>query len=235
MTFKTLSSDDAARISAIPLDYEWDNWIGNGFWAATDDEHPRLAAALEALDIHGAADLFLGAAEWCVARVQANMPTEDARWRLQSAWAATVDPRYSTLAGAKLNEVAPADLWTRPERQVRRRMEDFAGLMQEGTTSKVRQEALGTILLAEHLCGRDAGFGPWLANMLRTKTSSSPRHADDVDYTAEDKSPATPEELTAPSREERLADLDPAANPYLRSAADMVALGFVGNPYPANR
>jgi hypothetical protein len=28
------------------------------------------------------------------------MPTEDGRWRLQSAWAATVDPRYSTLASS---------------------------------------------------------------------------------------------------------------------------------------
>ena len=47
MTFKTLSIDDAARIAAVPLDYEWDSWIGNGFWAATDREHPRLADALD--------------------------------------------------------------------------------------------------------------------------------------------------------------------------------------------
>ena len=232
MTFKTLSSGDAARIAAMSLDYEWDSTIGNGFTAASDDAHPRLSDALEAVDIHGAADLVLGAAEWCVARVQANMPVEDGRWRLQSAWAATVDPRYSTLAISPPIKVAPDDVWTRPEWWVRRSLEDFIGCLEEGWTSKVRQMALGTTLLAEHLCGRDAAFGPWLANTLRAKTASSPRHADDLDYTSRDLSPPTPQELTSPTREERLAGLDPAINPYLRSAADMAALGFIGNPYP---
>lgn len=231
MTFKTLSSGDAARIAALPLDYEWDSTIGNGFVAATDETHPRLAAALEALNIHGAADLALGAAEWCIARVQDSMPAEDGRSRLQSAWAATVDRRYSRLAGSPPRDVAPDDVWTLPEWRVRRSLMSFVGFLEEGWTSKVRQTALGMVLLAEHVCGRDAAFGPWLTNMLRTKTASSPRHADDRDYTSSDLSLPTSQELTAPSREERLADLDPATNPYLRSAADMAALGFVGNPY----
>ena len=232
MTFKTLSSGDAARISALALDYEWDTTIGNGFLAATDEGHPRLADALEALDIHGAADLVVSAAEWCFARVQANVPTADGRWRLESAWAATVDPRYSTLAAAPAHDVAPDDAWTLPEWWVRSRLEDFVGYLEVGRTSKVRQVALGMSLLAEYLCGRDAAFGPWLVNMLRTKTASSPRHADDIDYTSRDLSPPTPQQLTLPSREERLAGLDPATNPYLRSAADMAALGFIGDPYP---
>jgi hypothetical protein len=232
MTTKTLSSSDAARISAVPLDYEWDTTIGNGFLAASDEGHPRLAEALEAVDIHGAADLVVGAAEWCIARVQANMPVEDSRLRLQSAWAATVDPRYSTLAGSPPVEVGPDNVWTLPDWWVRRGLMGFIGYLEKGRSSKVRQMALGTILVAEHICGRDAAFGPWLASMLRAKTASSPRHADDIDYTSRDLSPPTHQELTAPSREERLAGLDPATNPYLRSAADMAALGFVGNPYP---
>lgn len=234
MTFKTISSEDAARIAATPLDYEWDTLIGNGFWAASDESSPRLLDALETLDIHGAADVFLGAVEWCIARVQANMPTEDARLRLQSAWAATVDPRYSKLVGSEQPEVAPDSVWTLPDWQVRQRLEDFVRVLEKGRTSKVRQHGLGTVLIAEHVCGRDAAFGPWLTNILRTKQASSPRRADDADYTSRDLSQATPQQLTSPSREERLADLDPAANPYLRSAADMIALGFVGDPYPGS-
>jgi hypothetical protein len=232
MTTKTLSSNDVARIAALALDHEWNPTIGNGFVVASDEEHPRLAEALEAVDIHGAADLFLGAAEWCVARVQANMTIEDGRLRLQSAWAATVDARYSTLAGSPAAELGSDNVWTLPEWWVRRRLTGFLGYLEKGRSAKVRQMALGMILLAEHLCGRDAAFGPWLVNMLRTKTASSPRQTDDIDYTSRDLSLPTAQHLTFPSREERLADLDPATNPYLRSAADMAALGFIGDPYP---
>ena len=167
--------------------------------------------------------MVLGAAEWCVARVQANMSVEDGRLRLRSAWAATVDPRYSTLAGSPPVEVGPDNGWTLPEWRVRRRLTGFVGYLEKGRSSKVRQIALGTILLAEHLCGRDAAFGPWLTNMLRTKTASSPRRSDDIDYTSRDLSPPTPQQLTFPSRDERLSGLDPATNPYLRSGVKIGA------------
>ncbi len=232
MTFKLLPSSDAARLAAMPLDYEWDTLIGNGFTAAMGETSPRLVDALEAIDRHGAADMALGAAEWCIARVQTHVPIEDGLWRLQSAWAATVDPHYSTLAEVPTQDVAPDDVWTLPEWWVRRHLTGFLMELEEGWTARVRQCALGNILVAEHLCGRDPAFVPWLTNMLRTKTASSPRRADDLDYTSRDLSPPTEQELTTPSREDRLADLDPATNPYLRSAADMAALGFVGTPYP---
>jgi hypothetical protein len=234
MTYKTLSSQDAARIAAAPLDYEWDSTIGNGFLAASYEEHPRLAEAIEALSIHGAADLVASAAEWCLARAQAHVPTTDGTFRLQSAWAATVDPRYSNLGSSELIDVAPDDVWSLPEYRARDFLEIFVGYLEEGRTAKVRQTALGLTLLAEHLCGRDAVFGPWLRTTLRAKTAASPRHADDLDYTYTDLSAPTPQELTAPSLAERLAGLDPVTNPYLRSAADMSALGFVGDPYPAH-
>lgn len=232
MNFKTLPQVDAARVAALPIDYEWDSTINNGFLAASDEEHPRLAEAIEALNIHGAADLLVGAIEWSIARTQANVPVDDAQWRLQAAWAATVDPRYSTLAKAPVPDPAMEDLWTRPERRARSFLGYVVGFLEQGRTSKVRQSALGCVLLAEHLCGRDPAFGRWLTSMFRTKTASSPRRADDVDFNSRDKSLPEDQELTTPTREERLAGLDPATNPYLRSAADMAALGFVGDPYP---
>lgn len=231
MTFKTLTSAQAAHLASLPLDYEWDNVIANGFIAASDETNPRLAEALEALNIHGAADLYLGAAERIVARVQHHMPVEDSLLRLQSAWAATVDPRYSTLAGAAPSKVAPDDAWTLPEWRVRRAIGGVVESLEEGATSTVRRFALGTILMAEHVCGRDPAFNAWLIEALKAKAQSSPRRADDLDYTFQDTQPATPAELVAPSREERLEGLNPAAHPYLRSAAEMSALGFTGEPY----
>lgn len=129
--------------------------------------------------------------------------------------------------------VAPKCVRTVPEWHARCRLEHLVTHLSEGDTAKVRQSALGTTLMAEYLCGRNAAFKPWLKNMLEAKIKSSPRHEDDRDYTAEDTSLASPQELTLPSREERLADLDPKVNPYLRPIDEMVELGFEGKPYPA--
>lgn len=232
MTYKTLSRDVAARLAAMPIDYEWDATIGNGFIAASEEDQPRLAEAIETVNIHGAADLVVGAIEWCLARAEAHVPAADGQLRLQAAWAATVDPRYSTLGGADPDKVAPDDLWTRPERRARAFLRNLVGFLEEGDTAKVRGTALGAIMMAEHLCGRDAAFGPWLTATLQAKRASSPRRADDVDYTSTDLSASTPQELTAPGLAERLAALNPASNPYLRSAADIFGLGFAGDPYP---
>jgi hypothetical protein len=145
MTYKTLSKDVAARLAAMPIDYEWDATIGNGFIAASEEDQPRLAGAIETVNIHGAADLVVGAIEWCLARVEAHVPAADGQLRLQAAWAATVDPRYSTLGGADPDKVAPDDLWTRPERRARAFLRNLVGFLEEGDTAKVRGTALGTI------------------------------------------------------------------------------------------
>lgn len=231
MQFKTLTPDEALQLAGLPLDYEWSTLIGNGFIAASDDSHPQLADALEALNIYGAADLYLAAAERIVARVQHHMPVEDGLLRLQSAWAATVDPRYSTLADADPSKVAPDDAWTLPEWRVRRAIGGVVESLEAGETSMVRRFALGTLLMAEHVCGRDPAFRAWWAGAPQAKAQSSPRRADDRDYTFHDTQPPTPAELVAPSRQARLEGLNPATNPYLRSAADMAALGFTGEPY----
>lgn len=232
MAFKTISTADASRVGALPVDYEWDTLIGNTFVAAREDSNPRLSQALEALNIYGAADVYLGAAEWCLARVQQNMPAEDGRLRLEAAWAATVDIRYCQVGEIAPIEVGPDDIWNLPEWRLRRSLTGYIGYLAQGRTAKLRQVALGMILMAEHICGRDPAIGPWLADMLRKKMASSPRRADDVDHKSRDTSPPTAQELTEPSRDKRLAGLDPTTNPYLRSAVDMAALGFVGNPYP---
>lgn len=89
--------------------------------------------------------------------------------------------------------------------------------LEGGDTAKVRGTALGTLMMADHLCGRDAAFGPWLTATLQAKRASS-------------RIAPTPQELTAPSLAERFANLDPANKPYLRSAADMAALGVGRRP-----
>lgn len=100
MDFKTISAEDAARLADIPLDYEWNMLINNHVCAAgfeTDQREIEFIMALEELNIHGAADVAVSGAEWCMARLHKHVRWEDGRRRLQSAWAATVDPRYSML------------------------------------------------------------------------------------------------------------------------------------------
>ena len=235
MAFKTISSNDAARLADLPLDYKWTTNIGDGFRCAgfweSHGETKRIQDALEKLNIHGAADIVVGSAEWCMARLHKHTPRIDGQRRLQSAWAATVDPRYSLLDDYETGDVAPDDVWTVPEWQARSNLMALGGYLNQGFTCKVRQVALGTALMAQHLCKRDDAFDLWLNEMLETKAESSPRHVDDTDYTTQELSLAKPQELTAPSREDRLANLDPSVNPYLRPADRMAELGFVGNPY----
>ena len=138
------------------------------------------------------------------------------------------------LAEYETEKLEPFDSWGKPDYRARTQLEDFMGHLGEGETCKVRQVALGTLILAEHLCGRDPAWHVWFKNIFETKTKTSPRLPDDHDYTAEDYSLPKTQELTEPSREERLANgsLDPESNPYLRPADEMAKLGFVGDPYP---
>ncbi|MBB3196755.1 hypothetical protein [Roseateles terrae] len=228
--FKTVDPVVSARLGALPLDYEWDSVISNGFIAASDEDHPRLADAIEALNIHGAADLAIAAVEWCMARTQAHVPPQDGLWRLQSAWAATVDPHFSTLAGSELNRVAEDDLWTRPERRARGTLEELCEVLTRGRTAKVRQTALGAVLMAEHLCGRDPAFAPWLAGYLALKTGTCPREADDKDYTHVDTTLTSDSMLTAPDRAERLDGLSVSGNPYLGASGAVPAIAGAGQP-----
>lgn len=219
MNFKTLSPPDVARLAAIPLDYEWENVIANGFLAAADDEHSRLWEVLDGLNIHGLSDVVVAAAERCVARLSAHVDTDDAMLRLQSAWAATVDQRYSSLSQANPPSPAEGDAWTSAEWFVRAMLHYLHFFLERGRTMKVRQLGVTALLTAEHLCGRDADFDRWLNDLLQTRARTSPRRSDDVDSQSKDNTLATAAELTAPDRADRLAGLDPATNPYLTAAA----------------
>lgn len=233
MNFKTLSTSDVTRLAALPLDHEWENVIADGFLAASDEEHPRLWNALDPVNIHGLSDVVVAAVERCVARLSAHVNMDDAMLRLQSAWAATVDQRYSHLSQANPTPPAQGDVWTRPEWFLRAMLHYLHFFLERGRTVKVRQLAVTALLTAEHLCGRDVDFDRWLKDLLQTKTRTSPRRSDEVDSKSKDDTLATAAELTAPDRADRLAGLDPATNPYLTAAAAMAAQGSGGSPDPS--
>lgn len=235
MNFKTLSTPDVTRLAALPLDHEWENFIANGFLEASEEENPRLWNALEPINLHGLADVVVTAAERCVARLSAHVNTHDAMLRLQSAWAATVDQRYSVLSQANPTPQVPDDLWTRPEWFVRAMLHYLHFFLERGRTLKVRQLAVTALLTAEHLCGRDRDFDRWVKDLLQLKTQTSLRRSDEVDSKSRDDSLATDTELTAPDRADRLAGLDPTTNPYLTSVAAVAAQGWGGSADPSTR
>ncbi|SEL89598.1 hypothetical protein SAMN05216359_12236 [Roseateles sp. YR242] len=233
MNFKTLSTNEISRLAGLPLDHEWENVIADGFLVASDEEHPSLWNVVDPINIHGLSDIVIASVELCMARLSAHVAADDGLLRLQSAWAATVDQRYSHLSDANPSPPTQGDLWTRPEWFVRAILHYLHFFLERGRTAKVRQLAVTALLTAEHLCGRDVEFDRWLKDLLQTKRQSSPRRSDEVDNKSRDDSFATPAELTGPDRADRLAGLDPTQNPYLKSAAAMAAQGFTGSPYPA--
>lgn len=95
----------------------------------------------------------------------------------------------------------------------------------------------GHIMLMDHILGRHSVWSAWLPATLR---EAHARYAAQ-DIAIEDQFPVPPdffapgfawsEEAVKASQAHLLASLDPARNPYLRSAADMQALGFVGESY----
>ena len=92
-------------------------------------------------------------------------------------------------------------------------------------------------MLVEHIAGRHQAFDPWLAESLRRCHEHWPASEEPVE-----KEKPVPRELFEPSfvwSEDAVQEalqrfvqtLDPAANPYLRSADAMLADGFDGQPY----
>src|SRR5262249_55232398 len=104
-------------------------------------------------------------------------------------------------------------------------------------SSDVKSRAQGLAMDAEHVAGRHSAFEPWLAESLRRCY----QHYPDTGASIADQ-PPVPKEFFEPhftfregSAEESLArfvtTLNPSANPYLRSPAEMLEMGFRGIPY----
>lgn len=226
----------ALKLSAMPLDYEWDTDFFNTFWAVTYEDNPRLANALRLLSTKGAFALGVACSEWVVARVKEHTDTSDAHLRIESAWAASIDPRYSTLPTPPPSPPSAPRQFASPLR-LAMKLIAYAHERYASDGEAVHGSTMGLAMLVDHIAGRHPAYGPWLAESLRRCHEHYPA----ADIPVEDEAPVPPElfhtdfiwneEAVSSAMQRLLQTLDPAENPYLRSPEEMVAAGFKGVPY----
>jgi hypothetical protein len=211
----------ALNLSALPVDYPWDNTVSNRFWAANDEDNPRLANALGLISVRAAWALGVACSEWVVARVDGHVDTADALLRIEAAWAAASDRRHASLPRPAPNPPSAPAEFAGPLRLAMRLLTNGLDLYQ-GAGTGVRSGTQALAMLVEHICGRHPAFSPWLSESLRRAHQYFPR----IDVPVEQE-PAVSKELYEPdfvwrdgmaqqSLDRFVSTLDPSRNPYLR-------------------
>jgi hypothetical protein len=228
---------EAAEVAGKPLTYAWNLEVSRAIRHPLDTEHRRLANALSLLDEHACFALVLACAEWVAWRLSSIIDVDDALARIEAGYAALVDPRYAEIP-------LPKEPFPQVQRDAhgplmlaRILLSQALGYHAQGDRI-VAAVTLSMALLARHVCPEPKAFDAWLSGALRRCHQFFPASASDVA-----KSPRIPPQfldLTTTwdagaatiAVQHFLASLDPAANPYLRSAQELRALGFAGTPYP---
>jgi hypothetical protein len=231
---------EALNLSAVPVDYTWDNMIGNTLWSTNDESSPRLAAAINPINARAAFALGVACCEWVLARVNGHTDTTDAVLRIEAGWAAVADVRYAQLPAPPSSPPSAPREYAGPLRLAMRLLKHAHELQMAGSVD-VNSRTQALAMLVDHIVGRHPAFEPWLAESLRR----CDEHYHDTGVPVAEQ-PPVPKPLFEPdfvwrdgAAEESLArlvqTLDPARNPYLRSADEMVAAGFPGQPYGRSR
>jgi hypothetical protein len=223
------------KLRDLPADYPWESVHFNGFWAATDEDNPRLMDSLLLISVKAAFALGVGCAEWVVARLEGHIDTTDARLRIEAGWAAAIDPRYANLPEPEPPPDAAPRKFASPL-FLSMKLLSYAHELLTGDGEGVRSNTLGQALLVDHITAQHPAFSSWLSESLRKCGSQFP--ASDVPVEEE---PPVPRDLFNPgfvwsddvaarSLQQFVDSLDPARNPYLRTPEEMRARGFTGLP-----
>jgi hypothetical protein len=224
------------NLSTLPVDYDWEWSTLIPFGESTYEDNPRLAEALQLMSVKAVFAVGVACFEWVVARVEGHVDTSDALQRLEAAWAAAIDPRYANLPQPPPSRTSPPQEFVRPLHLATIMLSDaHAGFA--GDVDNIYSKSHGFVRLVEHIAGRHPAFDPWLADSLRRCHEHRPASED-----PEERERPVPRELFDPSfawSEDAAQEairrfvqtLDPAANPYLVSADEMLAAGFEGQPY----
>lgn len=174
----TLTFPHDLGLSAAPLDYDWSMGISNMIWSAMDEDHPRLADALDRLGVDAAFGLAVACAEWVVARVDAHADTADARLRIDAAWAAQAHPGAASLPLPPSTPPSAEVAWAQPLRLAMKVLAQLHADLADGQALDVRRGAFSLVSLADHVAGRSPAFPTWLEEVMRRAAQHFP--PDDV-------------------------------------------------------
>ena len=226
----------AAGIAGTPMKYKWNLEVSRAIRHPLDGEHPRLAKALGMVNLPAAFALVLANAEWVAWRFEGIIDIGDALARIEAGYAALADPRYADIP--QPDEPFPAQLQDAyGPLKLARMLIPTACEYYRRRDPIVSAVALSMALLARHVCSNRVAFDKWLSAVLRNCHAHYPPSKPPSD----EQGPLPRAFFEAPGHwdvaagrallAQFLAELDPAANPYLLSAQDLHGLGFQGTPY----
>jgi len=227
----------AAKVDELPIDYKWSVSIGNKFHGASDDDNPKLGRALGLIDDKASYGLIIAITEWVIVRLSRHLDVSDALQRVEASWAAMIDPRYARLVAPDAPDVdehveLKGPLWS----SLAIMCDCFEEGIAPSNAAGFFDASIALAMLGQHVVGRSPLFKTWLPATLKRLQQQAPNRrqplAQQPPVLREFFDPAG----IAPGTEDALRDafiatLDPARNPYLRPAAELIAAGLA-NPYP---
>ncbi len=232
------------EFAQAPVTLVWTSEVSDSIRFPTEHEYPRLMQAMDHLNLRGQFLALTSIAEWIYWRLvphAASSALDDLNQRLESAYAALASAAYANLVGGQ----APANLPEHIPDAVRGPAMMASRLLTEGferycdLDARVGFCAARTAVLAQRVAAQEhvARVEAWLEALLRRIAA---RFADDSTelavvprigrYYLLDSEPFD-EGRNQRAIDEFVRGLDPDANPYLNTPAEMQALGFPGTPY----
>lgn len=227
----------AAGIAGAPVRHKWSTPVSDALMYPDEDTQPRLAHAMETIGERAAFGLAMALAEWVAWRCHGLIDIADALARIEAGYAAVIDPRYAVLPMP--DEPFPKDRRELhgPLKQARMIISDaHADLSTD--PDPVNGWAFRMALLAKHVVPQQAALEAWLTAALKRTFARYPLRDEPLSTQAPvarafffDPDSVAGDDLMRRALDDFLAGLDPSANPYLRTAAQLHALGFAGTPY----
>jgi len=213
-----------------PLDYVWDESVKEEILL----DQPRLMDRLSEITDRGGLAFCLASAEWILWKLSKKLPDSTPFQLLEAAWAGTIDwlylksfnpPEWLDDLPDPIAGTLDQALWLLKEALVAAR---------EGEPPYDRASALSE--LAIRILKKPDSYKSWRRFVLRRLAQLYPAREDQqlgepVPREALDREFDFKPELARALLARFLASLDPARNPYLRSAKEMKAAGFKGTPY----
>jgi hypothetical protein len=230
-----------AGIAGATPTYKWTNDVALKLYARKD-QSTRLYKAAEECSFRANMALLTLVSDCIVWRFEGLADLADANLRVEAAWAAAIHPAYAKDAPYKMTKDPTYD----DRHRINGPIECAMAVLERG---RVRY-ASGNIYLTEmfvkqaviarHVIPKPKAFEAWLLGVIERTARTFPRTGTyDTQTGVHDASAEPPvpraffgedfvhsEEGTAAVLSEFLGELDPNANPYLRTPPEMLAAGF---------